>query len=267
MMESRTAWILVIVSLLWAGQASGDSEKSVPSRPEALRFPELRLVIPDAGGLRHELENGAVVYVAEDHAIPLVDVVLAIPAREGADPPGKAGLASLTASMIRQGGTRKRSAEELDQRIDDLGAEMAVFSGGGRYLAYLDCTQGVLEEALTLFFEMLREPGFQEDRVLLAKDRIESRLSERIDDPLEVLEREWRWLLGGQNDPRAQEIRPPDLEAIEPADLRSFHRQRWRPDSMVLAISGAVDTETVLALVGEGLSGWRSGRRDDAPGR
>ncbi len=128
--------------------------------------------------------------------------------------------------------------------------------GVERSLAYLDCTQGVLEDALTLFFEMLREPGFQEDRLLLAKERVRSRLEERNDDPLEVLEREWRWLLQDRGGPPTLEVRPRDLEAIQVADLGLFHRQRWRPHFMVLAISGAVDTEEVLALVKAGFSGW-----------
>jgi zinc protease len=226
----------------------------IPRRPELLRFSELEVTIPEAKELRHELANGAVVFVVEDHLLPLVDVVLASSAGDGDDPPGKAGLASLTATMIRQGGTRSLTADELDEGFATLGAEVGTFGGGSRNGAYLACTRQVLDRALPLFLQMVREPAFQEDRLRLAKKRILSRLEERNDDPLEVLEREWRWLFHGMS-PR-QELRPADLEAIEERDLSAYHRQIWRPETMVMAISGDVATREILSLLEKGVELW-----------
>ncbi len=88
----RVAHPFLAVLLLWGVSGWADAGRPVPSRPEELRFSELRLPVPDATKLRHRLQDGVVVYVAEDHTLPLVDVVLAITSGDADDPPDKAGL-------------------------------------------------------------------------------------------------------------------------------------------------------------------------------
>ena len=51
------------------------------------------------------LKNGMVVYIAEDQTLPLVNIALTVRTGGYLEPAGKEGLAALTGSQIRRGGT------------------------------------------------------------------------------------------------------------------------------------------------------------------
>ena len=54
------------------------AQPPIPAHPRELRFPPRPFVVPAAEPYRHQLANGVVVYVVEDHELPLVDVALAL---------------------------------------------------------------------------------------------------------------------------------------------------------------------------------------------
>ena len=96
----------------------------IPAHPSLLRFTDVDFVLPDPAKHRIELAGGSVLYLVEDHALPLVDIAVAVRAGGFLDPPRQAGLALLTGSLMRRGGSHERSADELDEAIDYLGARI-----------------------------------------------------------------------------------------------------------------------------------------------
>jgi zinc protease len=75
--------------------------------------------------LRFELDGGALALLEPSHDVPLVSLVVALRSGSAADPVEKAGLARIAARMLRRG-CDGFVAEQIDFRIDALGAEMAV---------------------------------------------------------------------------------------------------------------------------------------------
>jgi zinc protease len=75
--------------------------------------------------LRFDLDGGALALLEPAHAVPLVSFVVALRSGSAADPPGKSGLARIAMRMLRRG-CEGLTAEQIDFRIDALGAEMAV---------------------------------------------------------------------------------------------------------------------------------------------
>ena len=75
------------------------------------------------------LKNGMVVFIAEDPTLPLVDIALTVRTGGYLDPAGKEGLAALTGALIRTGGTRALTAEQLDERLDFLAARVSTSIG------------------------------------------------------------------------------------------------------------------------------------------
>jgi zinc protease len=71
-----------------------------------------------------------------------------------------------------------------------------------------------------------------------------------------VLDREWRRLLYGPDHYTVREVLPRHVDALTPQDLTAFHRMAWRPESMVVAVSGDVATGDVLARLERCFSGW-----------
>lgn len=250
-----------LVLLLVCLRASAGAEQ-IPRRPERLALPPFHFEIPEVE--RRQLRNGVPVYVVEDRTVPLVDVVLALRTGGRYDPEDGVGLASLTASMLRRGGTVALAADQFDEEVDFLGAELDSFGGVDRSGMTLECSPGVLERALALFAEALLRPRFQEDRLDSAKANLRKSLEARGDDPLRVLDLEWQLLQYGPKHPRARQLTGRGLAAIARQDLLDFHRRHWAPDTAVLAVSGDVDTEHVLELLDRLLGDWGGESAGDA---
>lgn len=228
----------------------------IPDRPEALRFENLSFEVPRAEGHRHQLSNGVPVYIVEDHSLPLVDVALAVRAGDWLDPADHLGRASFAGALLRRGGTGPRTPDAFDEQADFLGAEVNSVGGSTRSGATLNVSSPSFGEALDLFCEMVRAPRFDAGRVEAARSNLRESLGRRTDDPLEVLDREWRRLLYGPDHYTVREVLPRHVDALTPQDLTAFQRATWRPESMVVAVSGDVVAADVLARLEKCFSGW-----------
>jgi zinc protease len=238
--------------------------KTVPSRPEELTFDELRFEVPPGDGYRHVLKNGVPVYVAEDRALPLVNISISLRGGDYLDPADKVGLATLTATMIRQGGTTRLNADELNEKVEFLAAQMSTFARPTQIGARFNSISPVLDESLALFFEILRTPGFQEDRLAVEKENALERMKQRNDNASTIQRREWEWLLHGEDFYNGREMTSAHLEAITREDLVAFHGRYFRPENMIISVSGDVTTKDILAQLEAELAKWE-GKAEDVP--
>src|SRR5713226_8454678 len=88
-----------------------------------LKFPKLReLKIPEPE--RFVLPNGMIVYLLEDHELPTVSLRALI--RTGArwEPADKVGLAGITGSVMRTGGTASKTGDQFDEELENIGASV-----------------------------------------------------------------------------------------------------------------------------------------------
>ena len=167
-----------------SGAASASS--TVPAHPTDLKYGPLKFDIPEAKKYRHELSSGIPVYIVEDHALPLVSVSITLRAGSFLDPDDAPGLAAGTGQMMRRGGAGDMGAEEFDERVDFLAANMNAFGGDMSSGASFNCITGVVDETMDLFFKMLKTPGFQEDRMLVERENILEDMKQRNDSPQSI---------------------------------------------------------------------------------
>jgi zinc protease len=251
-----SAALFVCLALPGPAPLGGQVQAGTASHPRTLQFERVTIALPSAAGRSFELESGPLVFLAEDHSLPLVEIAVALRVGSFLDPPGKVGLASLTGALVRRAGTTEIDAEELDIRIDHLGARLDSLAGTTRGGASLSAPTWVLDEALELFVEILREPGFQMEQVQAAKANLRESMMRRNEDPLEILEREWEWLMFGDRHFSTLPLTLESVEAITRQDLVAHHRRYWRPENMLLAISGDFDREMLLPRLEQLFSDW-----------
>jgi predicted Zn-dependent peptidase len=231
----------------------------IPAHPDELKYPALDFEIPRGEELRHELGNGVIAYVVEDHTLPLVDVGVRLKIGSFLEPADKVGLASLVGSQMRKGGTERLAPGELDEAIDELAADLSMSVADTSGSASINCLSAQLPGCLDLFFEVMKTPRFDAARLELAKDNWLEELKQRNDDPAGIASREWDRLLYGEEHFSARDVTSKSLAAISRQDLESFHRDYWRPENMIITVSGDVDTEAVLALLKKHLGDWPAG--------
>src|SRR5439155_8245912 len=91
--------VLVLLSTAaWAAPVAAPAPD-----PRALTYPPLPIPFPKPQ--KFLLPNGLLVYLFEDHELPLIDAAIDFKAGGVFDPPAKPGLASLAATLMRAGGT------------------------------------------------------------------------------------------------------------------------------------------------------------------
>jgi predicted Zn-dependent peptidase len=252
-MTRPTVSAAALAALLAAAPAAS---QEVPAHPDQLTFAPIAFEPPAAKDHRVVLKNGLVVFIAEDRALPLVNVSITLRVGSWLDPPGQEGLASLTGSQIRRGGTKSLTAEELDERLDFLAAQASTGFGGTSASASLNCLADNLDEALALFVEMLREPRFQQDRLNLAKEQSLQEMKKRNDDSADIEGREWNVLLNGDGHFTNRFSTEASLGAIDRDDLAGFHRKYVHPAHMIAAVSGAFDRDDMLRRLEEAFADW-----------
>ncbi len=254
-------------ALLLAAPAAAQVE--IPDRPEDLTFPDFDFTVPDGAESVHRIPHpgapdGVPAVVVEDHALPLVRVSITLRIGSFLDPADQVGLASMTAGMMRTGGAGERSPDELDERIEFLAASISTSSSGVQSSASLRTITPVLDESLDLFFDVLRRPRFDEARLEVRKGNLLEDMKQRNDDGDALLRREWDMLLYGEAHHRGRKRAAAHVEAVGTDDLRAFHRKYWRPEHMVISVSGDVDAEAILAELGDRLAQWPEPESDAA---
>jgi zinc protease len=243
-MKASAVTFALLLSLPALGQ-------EIPARPEQLRFEPLRFEVPDPMSLRHRLAGGVPVYVVEDHTLPLVDVTVLLRAGAHLDPPGKTGLAAMTAALVRRG---------VEEKAEALAARIGSSSNDPYAAVSLNCLSDRLDECLDLLFEALARPAFTPEAIEIEKRRVITAMMGRNDDAGRILEREWAWLLYGHDHVAGRYTTAPGIASLTSEDLAGFHARSWTPANLVLAVSGDVQTGSVLKRLEARLAGWKKGQ-------
>lgn len=243
----------LLLALPLAASAAG---ADVPAHPRDLVFPDVTFVPPERDQHRHVLPSGVVVYVAEDHDLPLVDVQVFLRTGAYLEPSGKAGLASLVGSQLRQGGTVRQTPEELDEELAFLAANLGTSISDTQGLASFNCLTKNLPRVLEIFVDVLRTPRFDEGRLKLERSQRLQDLARRNDETPGIEAREWERLLRGDGFFTTDQVTSKSIEGISREDLLAFHKRTIHPKSFIIAVSGDIKTQEALERLEVALGAW-----------
>jgi zinc protease len=206
------------------------------------------------------------VVVAESHELPLVQFYMMVGAGAAQDPPGREGVAMLTADLLRRG-AGDRSAEELARAIESLGGTIAAGAGtdgtivGGEFLA-ADFAAG-----LDLFGQVVREPTFARDEVRRARDEQLADIVAALEQPAAIAEKCFAaWLYGDHPYGRPLEGRRATVADLDRGDVRDYYRRWYWANNALLVVVGDVTADEALARVRDAFGTWAS-RPDAVPDR
>jgi predicted Zn-dependent peptidase len=230
------------------------NDAALPKHPRELNFSQLSYTPPKPSDYRHKLSNGAVVFLVEDHDFPLVNISVLVRTGQYLEPSGKTGLASLTGSQIRSGGTKSKPPAEFDEEVAFLAANLSSGIGDVEGSANLNSLKSNLDQSLALFVEMLRSPGFDPSRLQLAKSQILQQMERRNDSAPGIEQREFARLLRGDQHFSTAQITKASLEAITREDMIAFHEKYYYPANFIFAVSGDFETDAMVDRLSEYLT-------------
>ncbi len=231
------------------------------TNPRTMKFDPVALTPPVPE--RVVLDNGMVVYLLEDHELPLVTITATIRTGGWLDPPDKIGLAGIAGATMRTGGTQRMGAEELDRELEHMAAQVSAGIGTESGSAMVDVLAKDLPRGLRLFADVLMTPAFDPARVELAKLQTIEGIRRRQDQPQSIVGREFAKLLYGQAHPYARESTVESVSTITRDDLLAFHANTVHPNGIILGVTGDFDRAAMMALLKDTFGAWTKG--DVAP--
>jgi zinc protease len=241
-MKTLITTLLVATTTVFGQAAPAKPAVKTAAAPlyKTLKYPPLKEVqIPKVE--QFTLPNGMKVLLLENNELPLVSGSMLI--RTGAllEPADKAGLASITGSVLRSGGTKKRSGDALNERLESMAASIESSIGDESGRVGFSCLKENLEEVLALFKEVATEPAFSKERFDLEITQTKSSISRRNDDSNSILRREFSNLIYGKDTPYGERVEYATIGNIKREDLIAFHDRYYFPANAILSIQGDIN--------------------------
>lgn len=251
-----TTFLSAAILVADVGQPARLAAADIPDRPEKLSFPELNYQPPDQAQFRVALKSGPVAYLVPDRELPLVNISILVRVGDYLDPAGKEGLTDLTGYLLARGGTKSKTAEELEERLAFLAANLSSAAADTQGSVGLNLLAKDLDEGLTILREILTVPRFQDDKITLRKQQMLQEMKQRNDDSANIEAREADLLAYGEKFFPNRFTTQASVEAITRADLEGFHQKWFAPGNFVVAVNGDFDRAEMIARLEKLFSDW-----------
>ena len=219
--------------------------------PVAPKFPKLGEEIE-----RVVLDNGMIVYIQEDHRLPLVDAVMLVRTGTYYESPEEIGTARLAGDLLRSGGTTNLPPEQLDERLDFIAAQLRVGMGEEQASISLNVPQKDADEGLRILADVIRNPRFDESRLELAKRQAVFALRSSNDSPAPIIRREFARLLFTSAHPSGRTPTVEQIESISRDDIIAFHKKFFHPNQIMIGLTGDFNKAEMLEKVRELWGDW-----------
>ena len=240
--------------LLFCSTLNAEENSPIPLiNPDELSFRPIQFVLPQAQ--RVLLDNGIVLYIFEDHELPLVNISAVIRTGSNYDPAGKEGLAELTGTLLRTGGTLSISADAIDESLDFFAGSLSVSMSRDSGSLSLSVLKDNLDEGLHIFSQIMTNPAFEEAKIALAKKLKSEDLRRIADDPQKLAFRELKRFLYGDN-PAGRLPSLTSVHNVQRDDLTRFYAQFFYPKNIMIAVSGDISTEQAIIKIKKYFGSW-----------
>ena len=244
--------------------AAKASDRPIPARP--VKFPDGYPARPPVSDVppNPEFQKGVEsaigpvrVIVMPDSRLPLVNWSLTMRRGSDSDPAGKAGLASLTAGLVRRGAGGLTFAQ-LNEDLESRGIRLEVNVGGDVTSLSGSCLSDQLDHAMQRSRTVLRDPTFPAEEFAHLKEQVINQLRLQEESPGAVAQEDLMAALYGPT-PLGVHATPGSVGAITLDDVRSFYRAVYGPKEAVLVVSGDVTVERGQKLAAALLADWKPG--------
>lgn len=256
-----TAFIILTLTLLMSAQSANQTtaktsgnqapaktsgeQKAQPSGNvpawEKIPIPRLHAFTPQEPH-RVELPNGMVIFLQEDHELPLIDGTIRIRGGSRDEPADKTGLVAIYADTWRTGGTKSKTGDELDDFLEAHAARVEASEGADSTFLSWSSLKENFDRIFPVVLDLLENPEFRQDKIDLTKAQFDSLISRRNDDLDEIAGREALRLAYGPENPYARIAQYSTVAAVTREDLLQWHQRTLAPNNMILGITGDFDS-------------------------
>jgi zinc protease len=248
---SSTLCIAATLSIHPAARAQVTSYKQIPTPAlPASHPPQPR---------RIQLANGMVIFLQEDHELPLIDATARIRGGSSYEPAAKVGLVDIFGEVWRTGGTKSQTGDQLDDFLEIRAAKVETGGGPDSTTMSLSCLKADFDDVFKVFNDLLLNPEFRADKLDIAQKEAQDAISRRNDEIGGIAARESRKLAYGTGNPYARDPEYATIAAITRQDLIDWHKSYIHPNNIILGVSGDFDSAAMEAKLRAAFDSWPKG--------
>ena len=246
--------LAVSAGAIYAQKAPKDKFAFGPLNP--IRMPKVE---------KADLPNGLKLFLVEDPEFPTIYAYALV--RTGAifEPAAKIGLASLTGSVLRTGGTKTRTGDQIDKELETLAATVSTSIGQVSGTINVSVLKEDFDKALEILADLLTDPAFPQDKIDLAKIQQRTAISRRNDNVGGIASREFGKLIYGKDSPYARQAEYAGIDALTRQDIVDFYNAYFYPNNTIMAVCGDFKTKDMVAKLTAALGGWKKGKAAAEP--
>lgn len=225
------------------------------SKVEKLKYPELRKI--EKPEIKKVVtKNGMNLRLIKNDKFPIINFRAMIKGGDVFDPGSKVGLASVTAQLLRIGGTKNLTGEEVDLKLDSKGISISINSNLDYFTVTVSSLKDNFDEAISMLADILISPAFNKDKFKEIKGQMASSISRRNDDPASIKSREFDKLIYGKNSPFSVSLEYDHLENIELRDVSSYYNAFFKPSNMLVGITGPIELNEAKSIIEKYFGKW-----------
>lgn len=211
--------------------------------------------------------GSAIEMVTLPSSTPLVSIRLMFDVGSIHDPKGKEGLATLTALMVAQAGTQKRSYTELLEALYPMAASIGTSTDREATVFAGSVHQETLNDYVKLLQESLLQPAFAESDFTRNKEQLLAYLTNtlRSSDELLGLEMLQQEIFEGHPYGHEPAGTVEGLKSITLDDVKKFYRDNYTQSNLMLGVAGGYPQgfpESLASTLAAALPAGQKGRME-----
>ena len=191
-------------------------------------------------------DNGVRLFLVEDHNFPTIDIQAAFGGGSMYEPAQKIGLASMTGTVLRTGGTKNMTGDEIDKELETLAASIETPVGLNYGILRVSSLKEDIDKVLPIAVDILQNPVFAQDKIDLAKVQRRAVIARRNDNVRQIQSREFSKVIYGTESPYARHEEYATIESISRDDLIAYHKRFFHPNNMIMTVWGDFETKEMI---------------------
>ena len=223
-----------------------------------LTYPPLTVHVPRVGVevQRRTLANGIVLYLASDRSLPVLNVSAVLRAGSYYEDSSHQGIAQLTATVLRTGGTTDIPFNALNTELELRAITLETAIASETMTVRVNSLASEADRALDLMAAMLRRPAFDPQPLQIAKNALIEDLRRVNDNPSRLLSREFARVMYTDSHPAGRPLMPAEVRRLQREDLVAFAQRFIRPDNLWIAVVGDFSVDDLAAKLEARLGDW-----------
>ncbi len=249
------AQVLAAQATAPAAQEKPPAAAPIPSYKD-LKYPPMPQVkIPEPA--QFTLSNGMRIFLLEDHELPLIRGLALVRTGNLFDTPEKRGTSEIMASVMRSGGTKSKTGDQIDEELENVAASVESSMEETTATMSFSSLKESVDPAMQTFKDVMTSPEFRQDKIDLFISQYRSAIARRNDDAGSIPGRELSAILYGRNSPYGWQVEYENLDRIHRDDLIRFYKRYYFPKNIMLAVYGDFSTAAMKDKLEKLFADWK----------